>query len=350
MAEATGTTSEVIRQAPFLEEFQRDLLEQAFARGQTPFSEQTFGKLDTQVAGLDPLTQQAMQTGAGIGQYMPYLQQAADTTGQGIDYLTGQGQAVPGYFDQARTQAAGSDQMFDPTSAAAYQNPFEDQVVQQTLSDINRQGALQQQALNAQAANAGAFGGSRSGIMQTELGRNMLDTQARTAGQLRQQGYASSLANAQNAFEAQQKRQQGLGTLLGQLGQGQGQFANQYAQNIAGLGSQQANLGVTGQNMLGQQAQLQSQLGSLGQTQAQRELDATSKNAFQRAYEPYQRLSFMSDIFKPSISPSTSSFGVNTAPSPSRLSEAIGAGIGAFGLNKAFGNPFGLQGQGQGNS
>tara|TARA_R110000744_G_scaffold319550_1_gene425819 strand:- start:101 stop:499 length:399 start_codon:yes stop_codon:yes gene_type:complete len=87
MAEATGTTTEVIRQAPFIEEYQRALLEQGFARGETPFSEETFDKLDTKVAGLDPLTQQAMQTGAGIGQYMPYLQQAADTTGQGIDYL-----------------------------------------------------------------------------------------------------------------------------------------------------------------------------------------------------------------------------------------------------------------------
>jgi hypothetical protein len=52
----------------------------------------------------------------------------------------------------------------------------------------------------------------------------------------------------------------------------------------------------------------------------------------------------MSNIFKPNINSGTSQFGVNTAPSPSGLSEAISAGVGAFGLNKAFGNPFGLQG------
>jgi len=343
MAE-TNTSTEVVRQAPFLEQFQRELLEQAFARGQTPFDAATFDKLDTKVAGLDPLTLQAMQTGAGIGQFMPYLDQASGTTDQGIDFLRSQGARAPGYFAEGAETARGSAEQFDPTTTQAFFNPFEDQVVQQTLADINRQGDLQRQAASAQAARTGAFGGSRSGIMQTELGRNILDTQARASGQMRQAGYASALANAQNAFESQQKRQQGLGTLLAQIGQGQGNFANQYAQTMGGLGSQQANIGVTGQNMLGQQAQLQSQLGALGQTQEQREYDAASKNAFARAYEPYQRLTFMSNIFKPSINSGTSQFGINTAPSPSGLSQAIGAGIGAFGLNKAFGNPFGLQG------
>jgi hypothetical protein len=68
--EATGTTTEVVRQAPFLEEFQRDLLEQAFARGQTPFSEEKFQviltklelKLPAAIKCLTLLAQQPIKT------------------------------------------------------------------------------------------------------------------------------------------------------------------------------------------------------------------------------------------------------------------------------------------------
>ena len=49
----------------------------------------------------------------------------------------------------------------------------------------------------------------------------------------------------------------------------------------------------------------------------------------------------MSDIFKPQIGSSGSTLGMNVAPSPSPLSQAIGVGIGALGLNKALSNPLG---------
>ena len=61
MAEVTQSES-VVRQAPFLEEFQRRILEGAFARGETPVDIP-----DIEVAGLDPLTRQAITTGEGIG-------------------------------------------------------------------------------------------------------------------------------------------------------------------------------------------------------------------------------------------------------------------------------------------
>ena len=49
MAETT-TTETVVRQAPYLEDFQRRLLDYAFARGETPVDIPGM-----QVAGLDPL-------------------------------------------------------------------------------------------------------------------------------------------------------------------------------------------------------------------------------------------------------------------------------------------------------
>ena len=72
---------------------------------------------------------------------------------------------------------------------------------------------------DANAAQAGAFGGSRAGIVQSERDRNLLDAQARIAAQLRQQGYGQALGQAQQAFESGQGRQQNLAQLTGQLGQ-----------------------------------------------------------------------------------------------------------------------------------
>ena len=45
-----------------------------------------------------------------------------------------------------------------------YQNPYESQVVQQTLRDVGSQALNAQNMLGAQATAAGAFGGSRHGI------------------------------------------------------------------------------------------------------------------------------------------------------------------------------------------
>ena len=85
MAEETRST-QTVRQAPYLEEFQKKILEASFARGETPVSIP-----DIQVAGLDPLTQQASTIGQGIGQYMPYLQTGADTIGAGLSTLQDRG-------------------------------------------------------------------------------------------------------------------------------------------------------------------------------------------------------------------------------------------------------------------
>jgi len=58
----------------------------------------------------------------------------------------------------------GAAQGFDPSSAEAFMNPYQQQVIDAAMQQINRQGSIQQQGLNAQAVQAGAFGGSRQGI------------------------------------------------------------------------------------------------------------------------------------------------------------------------------------------
>ena len=306
---ATTTTEQIVRQSPFLEDFQKRILEAAFARGETPVEIP-----DIQVAPLDPLTQQAITTGQGIGQFMPFLQTGADTLGTGLATLQERAAMAPELFTQAQQQALGTTQAYDPTSAAAFMDPYQEAVTQDALAEMRRQADIQRNQLAAQAVGAGAFGGSRQGIMEAE---------------------------AQTAFENQQRRQQGVAQLLGGLGSTTAQEASRIGGGIANIGATQANLAGTGQSLIGQQAQLFSQLGATQQTQAQRELDAARQGQLQQSFEPFQRVSFMSDIFKPQIGSAQSTIGQAVAPSPSPISQAIGAGIAGFGLNRALGNPFG---------
>jgi len=331
-----ATVSEqVIRQAPFLEEFQKKILEASFARGETPV-----GIPDIEVAGLDPLTQQAITAGQGIGQYQPFLATGAETIGQGLATLQQQAAGVPGLFTQAAQQATGTTGAFDPTTSAAFMDPYQQAVTQEALAEFSRQADIQRNQLSAQAVGAGAFGGARQGIMESELGRNLLDIQSRRIFEDLSRNFNQAQNAAQTAFENQQQRQQGVSQLLTGIGSGQSQEAVRTAGAIGQFGTQQANIAGTGQGLLAQQAQLQSQLGSLQQTQAQRELDAARQTQLQQSFEPFQRISYTSDIFKPAIGSAQTTLGLNVAPSPSPFSQAIGLGIAGLGLQQQLGNPF----------
>ena len=248
---------------------------------------------------------------------------------------------APELFTQAQQQALGTTQAYDPTSAAAFMDPYQEAVTQDALAEMRRQADIQRNQLAAQAVGAGAFGGSRQGIMEAELGRNLADIQSRRIFEDLSRNFNQAQNAAQTAFENQQRRQQGVAQLLGGLGSTTAQEASRIGGGIANIGATQANLAGTGQSLVGQQAQLFSQLGATQQTQAQRELDAARQSQLQQSFEPFQRVSFMSDIFKPQIGSAQSTIGQAVAPSPSPISQAIGAGIAGFGLNRALDNPFG---------
>ena len=139
---------------------------------------------------------------------------------------------------------------------SAYMNPYESQVVGQSLSDLDRARQMQAMQLNAQAQKAGAFGGSRQALMQSELGRNYLDQAARTASGLRQAGFqnAQQLAGQDIATRMQADlANQGANLQASQL--------NQSAAMQAALANQQAGLQAGTQN---QQAAMQAALANQG--------------------------------------------------------------------------------------
>ena len=333
-------TTSIVRQAPYLEEIQQKILDMALARGETPID-----LPDYEVAGMDPLTAEAITMGQeGIGSFEPFIETAGDafTKGQGI--LEGAQSQVTDYFDEAGTTARGTTGMYTPDTATmqTFMDPYQQMVTQQALGELTRQGDIAANKLRARQATTGALGGDRGGLQLGELTRNLLDVGSRRTFEDYSRNYNQALNASQTAFENQQKRQQGVASLLAGLGQATSQEATRLAAGIGQFGTQQANLGSLGQSLAAQDVQLMTQLGGLGQQQSQMELDAARRNTLQQQMEPYTRIGWLSDQFKPAIGSSTSSQTLAPDdPPPSVWSQAIGAGIAGLGVNKALGNPFG---------
>jgi len=172
--------------------------------------------------------------------------------------------------DAAIAALAGTGGAFDPSATVSkFFNPYETNVVDRSLADLQRASDIAALQEDANAAQAGAFGGSRAGIVQAERDRNLLDAQARIAAQLRQQGYGQALQQAQQAFEAGQGRQQQLAQLTGQLGQaGAGtqlsaeQLAQQGALGTGQLRLQGGELGLSAEELAARNAQQRAGLAS----------------------------------------------------------------------------------------
>ena len=310
-------------QLTILPEYQEKFLKDLLASTQARAGEPTFIP-ERQVAGLAPGQEQAINLGyQGVGAYAPMLQAAEGTVGAGAGALEqGIGTALSGAPLLMDSTGA-----YDPQAYQQFMDPYMESVIAQTQADIARQGDIQRQGINAQAVGAGAFGGSRQGIAEQELARNVMEQQARTGAQMRSAGYQQAQQQAQNAFQNQMARQQSAAQLFGQLGTGIGALGS----NLAKTGLSQAALGEMAQT--GQQRDINAlmSLGGLEQQQAQAGFDAARATELERQYEPFQRLSFMSDIFR-GVPSTSSTLTSETAPSPSAISQIAGLGVGLAGI------------------
>jgi hypothetical protein len=263
-----------------------------------------------QTAGLTPLQIQARQQAGRLGEYQPYLTEAGRLFGrqeraldEAYGYLPGAREAVSGGLGalaRAEETAMGTTGMYDPSMAQSFFNPYEDQVVQQTLQDIGRQSAQADIGLRDQAVSAGAFGGSRGRITQEELARQTGRGAAEAVSGIRSAGFGQAQQQAQQAFEQQRGAQQGLASMqagLGgqqaQIGQalgGLGQLSAGLSGQFGSIGGGLAGLGQQSQQQLGAQVGMLNQLGQQGQATQQAALSRQFAGAQQLAGEPMQRL------------------------------------------------------------
>ena len=291
-----------------------------------------------QTAGLTPLQIQARQQAGRLGDYQGQLDQAGGLFGRQVgtvdeaqqrlrdadrfmpqaESFIGQGaetiQGGLGALGRAEQSAMGATGMYDPSMGQSFFNPYEDQVVQQTLEDINRQSAQADIGLRDRAISQGAFGGSRGRISQEELARQTGRGASEAVAGIRSAGFGQAQNQAQQAFEAQRGAQQGLASLQGNLGAQQAQIGSQQAglgsqmaglglqevgtaQALSGLGAQYGQVGqgisglaLQGQNQLGNQVNMLNQLGQQGQATQQAALSRQYAGANQLANEPMGRL------------------------------------------------------------
>jgi hypothetical protein len=107
-------------------------------------------------------------------------------------------QVAPPYW--ARADMIGAERLASGNVRDAmpgYQNLYDDQVVGTALSDIDRSRQLAQGQNASMATQAGAFGGDRHAIVEAETNRAYADQAARTAAQLRSQGFDKAAGLAQ---------------------------------------------------------------------------------------------------------------------------------------------------------
>ena len=126
------------------------------------------------------------------------LQTGAQNAAAGLGSLTGAG---------AGTGAG---------SINSYMSPYQQQVMDTTLAEFDRNAAVQNVGLRDNAISQGAYGGGREGVMAAEALRGSNMNRAGLQAQLLNQGFQQ----AQQARAGDLQAQQGLGTYQAQLGQG----------------------------------------------------------------------------------------------------------------------------------
>ena len=338
----------------YLENTVKDYADQAKAAYSAPINTDVFTGSKF-VAGEDPLQTQAINMARqGVGSYAPYLQaaQAAQRAGAGQLGLAGQtlggaygalgqagsalGQAGAAYGGMGQFQAAGAGAaqgaaniaggaagMTGPNAYKAFMSPYQQQVIDATLAEYDKQGAAGAQQIKDAAISSGNFGGGREGAQLGEYQANRLADRAALQSSMLQEGFGQANQLAQQNFANQGAlfgMQQGLGNMAsnlfgqqGQMGAAQQSLANAQlgrGQAIQGLSAAQQGLAGAYGNQINQQFGLSdfqrqgmgqdiSALGSMGairQGLSQAQLTAEQNRLSTGAYEPYGRLTQFGNV------------------------------------------------------
>lgn len=334
MAETT-VQEQIVRENPEIEAYRLALLQKGTELAGTPVSVPAY-----QVAGTSPYEMQAMQLAQqGIGSYQPYLNSATAAMG-GATQAFSQINPLANQMAALSSQAAGgSGSMYDTGITQQYMNPYQQAVTQKALEEMNRQASIDEQKLRAQQVARGSYGGSRSAIAEQEFNRNLQDIRSQRIFQDLAANYQQAQQAGMTSFENAQNRQlQGLGLGIQGL-QGAGGLYGALGQAYGDIGTRMGNLGALGSQLGQEESRYIATLGGIQREQAQRELDAQRQTQLASSYEPYQRLSFLSDLY--AKTPSTqSTISTSTAPSASPIAAGLGTGIQALAAYKGFSNLF----------
>ena len=290
MADVTQTN--INRPAPYLEAAGQTIMDLTTKLTGQPVDTSKFAP---QIAGQNALTQQAQQQAAtqgGLGT-LTFDPTTGAVTGAGA------GTGIAGYqpfLDQAAAYSG-------PQAYQQFMSPYQQDVIDTTLSQYDIQAQKGMQPLAANQVNAGAFGQGRGQVQQAEYQSQSDMNRALLQAQLQQQGYGQ----AQSAAAQAQQQQAGLASLQPSLAQS---------------GIQQ--LGAAGTSNLAYQQAIQ---------------DAQSQAAQTAAYEPYNRLQFLSATTGGLLSGQPQAYmsqASTNQPTASPLSSALSGAATIYGLGSLY--------------
>jgi hypothetical protein len=245
------------------------------AAQQFDIRQQSLAGLAPTVAAQDPLQQQAQTLATqGIGSYQPFVQAAQASTG--------------------------------PQAYQEFMSPYQQQVIDTTLSEFDRQAQAQEQRIRDQAVASGAFGGGREGVALAEYGAASDRNRAALQAGLLQQGFGQAQQAAQQNFT----NQMGLASML--------------------PGLQRADVSQLGT------------LGAINQAQAQAGLDAQREAARQAAFLPQEQLQQYGAQVTGLMGGYPGAVQQTFVPNPTPLQTALGVGTtlsGIYGAIKNAGAP-----------
>ena len=301
-----------------------------FAEEIAPYAQKLLGTAELYT---DPEANPYMQyMGERVAQFTPLQQQSYEnaalmqTAPQLGDATAMAGMAGLGALNTQYTFNPYSAQQFTGDAVKAYMSPYVQNVVERQQQDAQRQADIARQAQGAQAARAGAFGGSGDYLMRAQAAGNL----ARQKGDIQAKGLQDAYQQAMAQFnqsQAQNLAGQQLNAQQQQFGAGLGlqglQTALTGAKSLADIGQTQygQNLGLL---------DVQNKFGAQQQTQVQNVLNNQYQDYLNAQNYPYKQMGFMSDMIRglPLAQQSSAMY----AQPPSMLQQVAGAGLVAKGL------------------
>jgi len=238
--------------------------------------QQNLAGLAPTIEGLSKREQEARRIAdAGIGSFQPFLTSAQQLTGAGAGTGTG--------------------------SVQQFMSPYQQQVIDTSLAEFDRQKAIQEQRIRDQAVASGAFGGGREGVQLAEFQTGSARDRLALEAGLRQQGFGQAVARRDKAFQDQI----GLAGLVPQLTAGD--------------------------------VSLQGQLGSMDRGIAQAGRDATREAARQATFLPQEQLDRFASQVTGIMGGYPAQFQSTNIPNPTPLQNALAIGSTGAGIFKALG-------------
>ena len=282
-------------------------------------------------AEQDAIAQQREQAGEGY-----------EAATRGITTLGGAGQFLSGDAGTRGLVQGGVNLLGRGASGVSgaeiqnYINPYVTQALDPAAARLREESQRQTMADAANAAQAGAFGGSRQAVLQGIRGRDL----SRGISDLYQKGYASAYDSALKAAQDDRKRQVQAGTSMSSLAKA----STGAADSLRNIGLAEITGAATRQTLGAADVASQLGVGALERGVDQQALDIAYSDFLKEQYYPKEQLTFMSGILQGAPYPVTT-YTQATAPGqegPSGFSQLLGFGLNAASVAGGLGwTPFG---------